>query len=313
MSPDNFAGERGRSYALFITTSEGKRYQSSFEELVEAPDIGQIYNRFKVESGDGEATSIPGVQFFMDADNADQSTQFFRYEWTDTHQIIVPYIKNYEYVIGPDGRGEIVPFTRDVRECYRESRFNELILATSATNENGQLREVPIKFASAYTFDVTTAYSLEVTQRAISAEAYSYYRKIELFNESNGTLFDKQQGMIIGNITSVDDPDERVLGYFEVSGAKSKRIFLDLSELDEPIFDYLNRICSIYPAYNYDGSVSDFYQALDLEESVRGSEISKRSFYELYDLDPSGSIFMAHRLCVDCTRRGSLGKPDYWP
>lgn len=313
-STSNFAAEAGKSYALFITTSEGKDYQSAYEELVPAPEITNIYNRFTIEPGDGEATSVPGVQFFIDSDDAGQSSQFFRYEWTDTHQVIVPYPKKYEAVRDLRGNWVISEVNRDLSECYKERSFDELILATSTNTSTGELREVPIKFSAASLFDVTTMYSIEVTQRAISSEAYSYYRKIELFNESNGTLFDKQQGIIIGNIVSVDDPNENVLGYFEVSGATSKRIFMQLSDLDEPVQDYLNRPCLTNGPIMVEGmTIDQFYNATDVEEGVRGSEISRRSLYELFDVGYTGEMLFGYRLCVDCTRRGSLGKPAYWP
>ncbi|NVJ47419.1 MAG: DUF4249 domain-containing protein [Cytophagia bacterium] len=309
-----FAAVAGRSYSLNITTAEGKSYQSAPEELTPAPEVTNIYDRFKVETGDGESTSIPGIQFFIDVDNADQGSQFYRYEWTDTHQVIVPHIKLYDYVFNQDGTAEVIPFSEDVKECYREGRFNELILATSTTSDNGQLKEVPVSFISATRFDVTTMYSLEVTQRSISPEAYSYYRKLELFNESNGSLFDKQQGVLVGNVKSLDSPEEEVLGYFEVSGANSKRVFINPSDFNEEVQQYIRRPCSEYRQYNFEGSVSAFYQALDVDPENRGRESAIRSLYEIYDYNSfAGVISMAHRLCVDCRYRGSVGKPDYWP
>ena len=315
-SPDTFAGEPGRNYALFITTIDGKRYQSSFEKLVAAPEVTEIYNRFAIEATGQKAEAIAGIQFFIDVKNADQSTKFYRYEWTDAHQIITPYVKKWEATpvyVGLSMSYRITPFVGDVSECYRESRFNELILATSTNNSNGELSEIPVKFAAAADFDVTTTYSIEVTQRAISAQAYSYYRKIELFNESNGSLFDKQQGVIVGNISSIDSPDEQVLGYFEVAGASSKRVFLEPSDLDEKIMEYVVRPCERYSAMSYDGSLTSFYEAEDLPEDMRGGAIPIRGLYELYDYDGSTGVkFLAHRFCVDCRRRGNLGKPDWW-
>ncbi|WP_268124432.1 DUF4249 domain-containing protein [Roseivirga pacifica] len=313
-SPRNFAGQIGRSYALFITTPDGRNYQSDFESMSASPEITRVYNQFSIELGDGDDEATPGAQFFIDVENASQGSQFYRYEWTDAHQILVPTPKVYEAVRDNNGNYQIVPFDEDVSECYREGTFNELILATSTNNNSGDLVEVPIKFSPASGFGVTTAYSIEVTQRAISAEAYSYYRKIELFNESNGTLFDKQQGTVIGNVKSVDFPDEKVLGYFEVSGAKSKRVFLQLSDFDQQMQDEIFRTCSEYGAMSTDQSIEAFYQAADLPEELRGSALARRSLYTLYDYFPSsGEKFFSHRDCNDCRRNGNLRKPDYWP
>tara|TARA_R110001599_G_scaffold45036_3_gene133567 strand:- start:16926 stop:18173 length:1248 start_codon:yes stop_codon:yes gene_type:complete len=316
LSPDTFFGEEGRSYTLFITTSEGRKYQSSVEKLVAAPEISEIYNRFAIKPIGQKATSTPGIQFFIDVEDDSGSTQFYRYEWTDAHQVIVPYLKKYEataiYGIS-DPIWVIAPFDEDVIECYRESRFDEVVLASS-TGSNGELREIPIRFSEASEFDVTTMYSIEITQRAISAQAYSYYRKIELFNESNGSLFDKQQGTIVGNISSMDSPDEKILGYFEVSGASSKRVFLEPSELDEKVMEYVVRTCEEFDVLEFEGDLNFFYRGIGVPEILLGDELVKRAFYEVYDYDPlNDTKFLAHRLCIDCRKRGNLGKPNWWP
>lgn len=313
LSPINFAGTVGRSYALFISTTDGGEYQSSFQELKAAPEIDRIYNRFAVKEYNQTAETIAGAQFFIDVENAGASTGFYRYEWTDVHQVIARYIKMYDAEIQPSGQFVIVPFDQDVRECYRESRFNEVIVATSTTNANGQLLELPIKFTPANTFDVTTMYSIEVTQRAISSEAFDYYRQIELFNESNGSLFDKQPGVIVGNVRSINSPDEKVLGLFEVSGSSSKRVFLELSDLDPEVYDNIYRTCPEFGTIEFNGSINDFYFATDISDpDDRQSAIVYRSVFEVFDLLPD-VVIMAHRTCVDCRYRGTQGKPDYWP
>ncbi|WP_068416142.1 DUF4249 domain-containing protein [Roseivirga echinicomitans] len=316
-SPDTFAGVPGKSYALFITTSEGKKYQSSFEKLVQAPEISEIYNRFALEATDQKDGAIPGVQFYIDVKDADQSTQFYRYEWTDAHQIIVPHIKMWqanEVRVGVSKEYELTPFVEDVRECYRENRFDDLILATSVNNINGELSEIPVSFSPSKDFSVTTMYSIEITQRAISPQAYVYYRKIKLFNESNGSLFDKQQGVIVGNIKPIDSQDEQVLGYFEVAGASSKRVFLTLFDLDPEVMEYVSRTCEEFSVVEqYFGSLAKFYEAADLPYAQKAAAISIRKLYDLYDYNPvSGEKFLAHRYCTDCRLKGSLGKPDWW-
>ncbi|RKQ42656.1 uncharacterized protein DUF4249 [Roseivirga pacifica] len=310
-SPNDFGGVIGRSYQLFISTAEGKNYQTPPQEMMSAPEISNIYNRFSIELGDGESTYYPGVQFFVDVADAASSTQFYRYEWNDAHQVTARYTKNLDAVLQTNGSYKVVPFTLNVKECYRESRFNKIILATSTNSSNGELLEVPIKFSQAEDFDVTTMYSIEVTQRAISAEAYSYFRKIKEFNESNGSLFDKQQGTVLGNVVSVENPDEKVLGYFEVSGTSSKRVFLQLSDLDPQVLDHIIYPCTVFHIKEFEGDLRDFYNATDVDESIRHQETVLRSFYEIFD--QFGRWHLAHRHCVDCRYRGSLGKPDYWP
>ncbi len=60
-------------------------------------------------------------------------------------------------------------------------------------------------------------------------------------NESGGDIFDKQPFQIFSNIHNVTNPDEQIIGYFQVSGAKliQKYItFNEISSLDLPFYLY---------------------------------------------------------------------------
>lgn len=311
-SPSTFAGEVGRHYALFITMSDGKSYQSSFQELVAAPEITSIYNRYFVDQGDGVATSIPGAQFFIDVENTSSNAQFFRYEWNDSHKVVARYTKLFDALEVNPGNFSLVPFNEDVKICYRESNSSELLLANANNSQNNQLLEIPIRFIAAENFDLTDTYSIEVTQRALSADAYSFYSKLKNFNDANGSLFDKQQGVVVGNVYSTSDANEKVLGFFEVSGAKSKRIFLSLSELDDQVLDHIFNPCTQTELIEFEGTLNEFYNAVDVPEEDKFEAIIARSVYEIFDMY-GDFIVLGHRLCVDCRYRGSLDKPDYWP
>lgn len=312
ISPENFAGTIGRSYALHIQTSEGDKYQSQLQLLSAAPEISRIYHRFSIDYGDGEATAHPGAQFFLDVDRTEASSQLFRFEWNDAHEVTARYTKSLDSEVNPDGSYTIFPFNENVKVCYREDSFSNIILASALESTTGELPEVPIRFTPSYGLDVTSAYSIEATIRAITPEAYSYYRKIKVFNESNGSLFDQQQGAVVGNVFSTSNPKEKVLGYFEVSGAASKRIFMDVYDFSPEVLEHTFRTCSEFRLFENVGSLYAFYNALDIQdEDERQAAIIYRAHYEIFDYITAN--MMGHRYCVDCRYRGSLGKPDYWP
>jgi hypothetical protein len=48
---------------------------------------------------------------------------------------------------------------------------------------------------------------------------------------SDGILSQNQPGFFFGNIKSVENPNEKVIGYFEVSSVSSQRIFFNYEDV----------------------------------------------------------------------------------
>jgi hypothetical protein len=57
-----------------------------------------------------------------------------------------------------------------------------------------------------------------VYQKVISQEAYDYWERIEIVASQSGDLFDQPPVTVEGNIFEKENPENFVLGYFEVSG-----------------------------------------------------------------------------------------------
>ncbi|GAA0879924.1 hypothetical protein GCM10009119_28930 [Algoriphagus jejuensis] len=82
-----------------------------------------------------------------------------------------------------------------------------------------------------------------VRQLSISKDAYEYWRRVREIVNNTGSVFDTPPAPIKGNMYSVNDPDEVVLGYFEVSKAKMTRIYTTLADVPY----YLEKICEYQP------------------------------------------------------------------
>lgn len=78
-----------------------------------------------------------------------------------------------------------------------------------------------------------------VKQLSISREAFEYWRKIDLVINNRGSLFDIPPAPVFGNIVNIEDPDEHILGFFEVAKSSMSRFYVT-SEIS-PI--YLYPIC----------------------------------------------------------------------
>lgn len=99
------------------------------------------------------------------------------------------------------------------------------------------------------------------------------------------------------NVYSVDDPNEKVMGYFSVSANSSKRIFIkdNFSGLFTPYTDNAcigDTIFGNWPIPNL-----NTYVWIIIEHTVP---------------PPPYNVITYSRGCADCTVRGTNTPPDFW-
>ncbi|RIW18740.1 DUF4249 domain-containing protein [Algoriphagus lacus] len=82
-----------------------------------------------------------------------------------------------------------------------------------------------------------------VRQLSIDKQGYEYWRKVRELVNNTGSVFDTPPAPIRGNLFNVNDPEEVVLGYFEVAKANVTRIYT--TRADVPFF--LEEICAYIP------------------------------------------------------------------
>lgn len=87
-----------------------------------------------------------------------------------------------------------------------------------------------------------------VRQLSIAKESYDYWRRVRELVNNTGSVFDSPPAPIQGNLYNVNDPDEVVLGYFEVATAKVSRIYTTFA--DVPFF--LEKGCEYQPSRRRD-------------------------------------------------------------
>lgn len=300
LSTTSFAGEAGVSYQLFFTTSEGKNYRSTAVELIKSPVIDSIYDSYAEITSDESTYSIPGIQFFVDTHDPTNKAKYFRYEWEEDYQIRSPYPSGYGYVAENDS---IYYRTEPIHICYESGKSSTIILGTTVGSNENRLIEFPVSFVSGLSDKLRTRYAINVRQYAVTESIYGFYRKLKESNESGGSLFDKQQGTITGNIQSIDDPGETILGIFEVAGYSELRTFFSFSDLDSR----LKR-----PGFRFSCFSNDIVNPTrdSVGYWVTQGDLNIIDFYEY----PEGESFitMGSRTCTECIYYATTQKPEYW-
>lgn len=305
-SMEKIAGVAGNSYRLFFTTSEGKQYQSNLQRLIASPPIDSIYEAYAEQAHAKTGEIKKGIQFFVDTHDETNDARYYKYEWEETYEVYAPFPSYYEFFPNPD---TAVARTEEVSPCYASAKSTSITLGTTAALTENRLSEMPVRYITSETDHLLNTYSILVRQYVISPEAYGFYREILENNHDNGSLFDKQLGVVAGNITSMEDPDETVLGFFEVAGVSERRAFFKFEDLDKRF---------PWPKPQYPCSGPDQLIRISTLDSLeyyvkgKGYGIVSAEYCNSSYCDNKFSAMLAPRYCTDCRFRGPAVKPDFW-
>ena len=312
--PGNYAtastyeGIVGESYRLRIKTKNGHEYLSTEQTLNAAPPIDSLYGRYLQLPSKESGELLNGVQLFIDTDWSDYEVSTFRYVWEETYEWRVPYASSYFW----DEKTEtaIARATTDllsVEKCFRGDTSNSLLVGSSLELNKPKLTEFPVHFINEDDPNLAFKTAVNIKQYAVSTDTYQYYKRLKENNESGGSLFDKQKGNIVGNIEALTDPQESVMGNFEVSGVSSKLAFFESRNFLAEGFN----IPPLFRGSNISiNGIADSIPTSDLENYF-SSYLSAGKGIWTFDL-ALGLYVMLPEGCTDCRIQGNIEVPNFW-
>jgi len=277
-------------YKLYVSTEDGKEYQSDYDSLLACPPIDSLYYEIDLPvSDDPNITFLGGVQFYVDVRGEPGDSRNFLWKAEETYKYFSSYL--IQYLWENDSLYEFDPPSDSLSECYKGGPIREIYTASTKYLVTNQLNKYPLYYVSAWGPKLRYEYGLMVSQHSLSNEAYLYWEKIAGLNEGEGGLYEKQPSNTVGNIYNVNDQDEQVLGFFFASQVNQKwiqfeRPFVQMYNLDPPCWLELADL-NILESGSFMVSVN--------EDGIG---------------PPYGS---GNNECFDCRMQGgTLEPPDYW-
>lgn len=300
-----FAAEAGKSYQLNITTKEGKSYSSSKEIVPKNSQIEGISTSIET-SVEGES----GVSISVQSFNPNNDSNYYRYQYEETYKIVPPFWSSKELMIVSEVRPfqvEIIDRTVDNKICYKTNDSKSILITETKSLAEDRVN-FPVRFILANDFIISERYSILVKQHVLSAQAFNYYKTLKELSSSDNVFAQTQPGFIAGNLISNTDPNEKVVGFFEVSSVSEKRFFFNFSDIfssDKPTF--LDS-CDFVAPILYDSFTGESPLVTLLKDN-------SHTYYKENDTGLAhleGRYLLVPKICGDCTVLGSNIKPDFW-
>jgi hypothetical protein len=216
----------GDSYRLLVITPSGAQYESEFETMHPATDIEGLYFVRKDRPTEDPDFVDEGIQFYIDFEIEKDSARYLRWQLIETYEMHNPDY-NITRMYDVDRRTKDIPDTAAWKTCWITMEVPEIYTLDLGGVGGTSYREMPLHFVSSETQRLHHRYSLLVRQFSLSEEAFWYWDELGKNIQSKGNLFDTQPSLTPGNICNVSDENERIIGFFSISGISEKRIMVE--------------------------------------------------------------------------------------
>ncbi len=183
------------------------------------------------------------------------------------------------------------------RYCWNKSGNNSVTVGSAERVADNIIYRKPITSIANTDLKISYLYSILVSQTALNKDGYIYWSTLQKNTNQTGGLFAPQPSELRGNIRSVNNPEESVLGYVNVSTVSRKRIFIECYNL------------GIYTASDCDARL---VEKEGWPDAFRG-ELPYMFFINEAGYEDHTQAYWAKDFCVDCRTLGSKNKPSFWP
>ncbi len=227
------AGEVGNSYQLYIETSDGNTFCSDFclmmpsivvDSLEVAWEKRSLY--FPDNNGQLSQKEVEGVGLYANVHGTEGAFPMVRFE----------PIMLVQYILTELGADPDYLYCRIKRKLEQSVNITMLpqsnSYASSVFHDIGFVDKVfPITKPDTLVFQGINRRIVILRQYSLNDGSFAFYKELKSQLESEGKLFDPMPAQLKGNIICINNPQKKVLGFFEVSSFHSESFALSSEPL----------------------------------------------------------------------------------
>jgi hypothetical protein len=235
LPPASFRINPSEKYTLKFQLGDGNNYESTPQQMIATPPIAKVYDVFNaksIASADGKTTSAANEVF---VDFQDKAGEKNFYMWRYTHYENLEFcitcepnslyklpsescVKNqFSYQRNP-------PYDYQCRgRCFAIFTSKKPNIISDVASDG---RLVQGKLVAQIPYYAQTACLVVVEQMSISPEIYGINKILESQSSATGGLADTPAAAIVGNIRNLNNPQDRVVGYFGLADVQTSRYWM---------------------------------------------------------------------------------------
>lgn len=299
--------ELNANYVLHVMTKEGLEFKSKPEPLLESSPIDSVY--YEIESNQTSSSiSKKGLQFYVDLKTPENATRNYRWVVEETWEILTHYEIDGYYDLGTFEFPLYNPISDSINLCWDTDEIREIFTSSTANLVVNEKKKIPLNYVPGTSLKLDHKYSILVKQLSLSDGAYEHWHIKYLYSKESGGLYQNQPHQSVSNIYNVDDPDEKVLGYFGASASTEYRVFFT-----GPLM--INHPeCRFYICRPEDEcSIVGKSEAVGKRTQKKRIFLVAAEFHPIYTDSVVVWYMIENQLCIDCTAEGgTTEKPEFW-
>ena len=271
-------------YRLFISVPGRGEYVSEFKPVMISPPIDEITWSIAPDS------TYANIE--VTTHNTEEGKLYCKWNFTEnweSNSVFVPFL---EYIPSSNNIRDLTQQEQyERRYCFSEAVSNDVCVANTERLSENLISKYVLKQIANTDTRANGLYAITATQKALDKEAYQYWETLKKNMGETGGLFSAQPSEYRGNIRSLTNADEIVLGYTSVSTTHTVRQFIDWKseQLFKTDCDYII----------LDGDILLYhYYSLGYRPVFRVEDVG---------------MFWSQLKCVDCRSYSNSTKPGFWP
>jgi hypothetical protein len=303
-----FKGMIGRTYILHILTGNGNEYVSDPCLMQSVPDIDSIYYDKDQQLVSNGTQSQEGITIYLDSKEGDNNS-YYRWDFEETWKYKVPDPKKYDYINDQN----IFPVAQVKEFCWKYRKSDGVLIRSVLSGQPDRIVKEPVFFIASDQSDrLMIEYSILVKQYSISKNEYAFWDNLTKINETGSDIFASQPFSVVSNIHNINNPGEKILGYFQVSAVTQKRIFIPFREivrLQLPFYNYPCKRIEQGPCFGPGDCFTwdEIYAMFCITSTY--DFVEPKYFLGTFNID---KLVFTTRECANCELTGTLKKPDFW-
>ena len=225
--PDSLqVGIIGHTYTLHVITPGGNRYQSTPVTMKAPIPIDSVYFEYDkvlaVVKGRKDREPTEGYNVLVNYKDPGETSNFYRWSYNCQFEVKThpENFVDYECCFMPVHRPK-----KCCAYCWVKETSDNFIVNDDRLTNGQEVVGQKTLFIPFQKY-LNMKYKLNLFQHSITEEEFLFYKYMINQSQSNGGILDPPPTEFKGNIFNVNNPDEKVIGIFDVSGVSSYHVTL---------------------------------------------------------------------------------------